>query len=201
MSEVRILAKNTPRGTGIPRTSTQVPRDMSASAASHVSSSPAAGARGQAQVIAARRSVNTRQEAKVTFIDRRAPAGASPASGAPMMPASQRPIVQIVDRNTPAAAPALFSLEQLMLMANLLDQYRENTMAISDTENAAIADGALNVLAMLMQSTGAVPAASLAPLASSALGNPSSPLATEPSPPPVTEPSPPAVGEAVPQVT
>jgi len=173
MSDVRFLASLGARGTGIPRTSTQVPqRNPAGAAVSHVSASPAAGARAQAQVLAARRPPGPRQEAAVTIVDRRAastpaPAGivpAGPAGAGPAIAASQFPTVQIVER-TPAVVASPFTHEQMMLVGHLLDRYLENTTAINDTANAAVAEGALGVLAGLLQGAGApIATASAAPL-------------------------------------
>jgi hypothetical protein len=115
------------------------------------------------------------------------------------MAANQHPIVQIVDRARPAAASPPFTLDHLMLMANLLDQYRENTMAINDAENAAIADGALNVLAMLMPTAGSSVPASSEPLTSSPPSETSSLPATDPDmgSSPATRSSSTPVGDAV----
>jgi hypothetical protein len=175
MSDVRILAPLAARGTGIPRTSTQVPqRDPAAAANTHVSASPSAGARVHAQVASARRPAGLRQDAPtVTILDRRTPTtGASPVAqpaptptsvAKPPATASQFPTVQIVDRPRPAAAAPLFSVEQMMLIGHLLDRYRENTLAIQDTENMTIAEGALAVLGGLLQAHGVPTEAATAP--------------------------------------
>src|SRR4051812_20942044 len=151
MSDVRILAPLSARGTGIPRTSTQVPRrDPTGAANSHVSASPSAGARAQAQVASVRRPPARGQEATVVVLDRpamrSAPGAPGPAASvtgpASAGAASQSPTVQIVERPAAPAAAAAFNVEQMMLMGFLLDRYRENTLAINDAANTAIAEGA-----------------------------------------------------------
>jgi len=171
MSDVRFLASLGSRGTGIPRTSTQVPqRNPNGTTSSHVSASPGAGARAHAQVNAARRppGQQQRQEAPtVTIVDRRATsapgeADASAARTSAGDSASQFPTVQIVERTRSGAIASPFSVEQMMLLGHLLDRYRENTIAIDDAANAALAEGALSVLAGLLQAAGA-PSSSVSP--------------------------------------
>ncbi len=168
MSDVRFLASLSARGTGIPRTTTQVPqRPAGGDTSSHISASPSAGARAHAQVIAARRPPGMRQDATVTILDRRGAAQPSSAGAQPAGPpgiadasaSTQFPTVQIVERRASATSPG-FTVEQMMLVGYLLDRYRENTLAIADAPNTALADGALGVLAGLLQSAGAPTAAS-----------------------------------------
>jgi hypothetical protein len=174
MSDVRFLASQSARGTGIPRTNTQVPqRPAGGDTSSHISASPSAGARAQAQVIAARRPPGMRQDATVTILDRRSTAqptsaGAQPAGPTGMTDASsQFPTVQIVERRA-SVTPSGFTVEQMMLVGYLLDKYRENTLAIADAANTALAEGALGVLAGLLQAAGAPTAAPPAPSAPAA---------------------------------
>src|SRR5690242_7370524 len=123
MSDVKILAPLSARGTGIPRTSTQVPqRNPTGTANSHVSASPSAGPRAQAQVASVRRPPQRRLDATVVILDRpatRSPATVQPmpAAGgaAPAVAASQLPTVQIVERTRPGTAAAAFTVEQMML--------------------------------------------------------------------------------------
>jgi len=177
MSDVRLLPRLPARATGIPRSSTQVPqRQPTDTATSHVSASPAAGAQAQAQVRAARRPPGMRQDVRVQILDRRsptpAPAAAPPAPTAvgPASAASQFPTVQLVDRPGAGAAGAAspFTVEQMMLIGHLLDRYLENTLAIQDTANAALAEGALIVLAGLVPAPAAPPPQDSAPLAAPA---------------------------------
>ncbi len=183
MSDVRILAPLSGRGTGIPRTSTQVPqRNPTGTANSHVSASPSAGARAQAQVASVRRPSSRRQDTTVVLLDRPAtrsapaaaqPVSAAPAGAGPAVAASQGPTVQFVERTRPpAAAAAAFTVEQMMLMGFLLDRYRENTIAINDAQNTAIAEGALAVLGGFLQAAGApvAPAPVAAPAPAPASG-------------------------------
>ena len=176
MSDVRFLASQSARGTGIPRTNTQVPqRPAGGDTSSHISASPSAGARAQAQVIAARRPPGMRQDATVTILDRRATAQPSSASAQPAGPTSmadasastQFPTVQIVERRA-STTPSGFTVEQMMLVGYLLDKYRENTLAIADAANAALAEGALGVLAGLLQAAGAPMSVAPAPSAPAA---------------------------------
>ena len=166
MSDVRLLPRLPARATGIPRSSTQVPqRQPTDTATSHVSASPAAGAQAQAQVRAARRPPGMRQDVRVQILDRRSPTAVGPASAA-----SQFPTVQLVDRPGAGAAGAAspFTVEQMMLIGHLLDRYLENTLAIQDTANAALAEGALIVLAGLVPAPAAPPPQDSAPLAAPA---------------------------------
>jgi hypothetical protein len=175
MSDVRLLPRLAARPTGIPRSSTQVPqRQPTDTTTSHVSASPAAGAQAQAQVRAALRPPGMRRDARVQILDRRSTAPASPASPAsastaadPASAGSQGPTVQLVERPRapgPAGAASPFTIEQMMLIGHLLDRYLENTLAIQDTANAALAEGALIVLAGLLPA----PAAPLPPSQDSA---------------------------------
>ena len=173
MSDVRLLPRLAARPTGIPRSSTQVPqRQPTDTTTSHVSASPAAGAQAQAQVRAARRPPGMRQDARVQILDRRSPAPSAPTStGAdPASAAIQGPTVQLVERPRapgPAGAASPFTIEQMMLIGHLLDRYLENTVAIQDTANAALAESALVVLAGLLPAPAAPtpPAQDSAPLA------------------------------------
>jgi len=70
--------------------------------------------------------------------------------------------VQFVERPGAPAAVA-FTVEQMMLIGFLLDRYRENTMAIDDATNTAIAEGALAVLGGLLQAAEAPNAPAPAP--------------------------------------
>jgi hypothetical protein len=161
MSDVRLLPRLTARATSIPRSSTQVPQRQPDTATSHVSASPAAGAHAQEQVRASRRPLGMRQDVRVQILDRRSPESASPASApttastavGPASAGSQFPTVQLVERpRAPGAAGSAspFTVEQMMLIGHLLDRYLENTLAIQDTTNASLAEGALIVLAGLL---------------------------------------------------
>ncbi|TMQ13979.1 MAG: hypothetical protein E6J90_16445 [Deltaproteobacteria bacterium] len=141
-----------------------------------MSASPAAGAQAQAQVRAARRPPGMRQDARVQILDRRSPAPESPATASastgadPASAGIQGPTVQLVERPRspgPAGAASPFTIEQMMLIGHLLDRYLENTLAIQDTANAALAEGALIVLAGLLPAPAAPPppAQDSAPLA------------------------------------
>lgn len=179
MSDVRFLASQAARSTGIQRTSAQVPQRTPAGiVSSHVSAAPSADARAQQQVISARRPPGSRQETTVAILERRPSAGAAAptvmgAAAASQLPIvqvveppsrsgvgeSQRPIVQVVERPSRRDAAPSFSVEQLMLIASLLERYRENSAAIHDAPNTGLAEGALAVLAGALQAAGA-PAAS-----------------------------------------
>ena len=103
----------------------------------------------------------------MTIVDRRATsapgeADASAARTSAGDSASQFPTVQIVERTRSGAIASPFSVEQMMLLGHLLDRYRENTIAIDDAANAALAEGALSVLAGLLQAAGA-PSSSVSP--------------------------------------
>lgn len=171
MSDVKILAPLSARGTGIPRTSTQVPRrDPTGAANSHVSASPSAGARAQAQVAAVRRPPARGQEATVVMLDRpaarSAPAAAPAAVAGPSVTVSQSPTVQIVERPGAPVATAAFTVEHMMLMGFLLDRYRENLLVLNDPANTAtiaIAEDALAVLGVQLQAAGAPGAPTPAP--------------------------------------
>lgn len=170
MSDVRLLPRLAARPTGIPRASTQVPqRQPTDTTTSHVSASPAAGAQVQAQVRAASRPPGMRQDTRVQILDRRSAAPAAPAStGADSASAGiHGPTVQLVERpraSGPAGAASPFTIEQMMLIGHLLDRYLENTQAIQDTANAALAEGALIVLAGLLPAPAPPPAQDSAPL-------------------------------------
>jgi len=166
MSDVRLLPRLPARATGIPRSSTQVPqRQPTDTATSHVSASPAAGAQAQAQVRAARRPPGMRQDVRVQILDRRSAAPTAgpaplPTAVGPASAGSQFPTVQLVERpRAPGAAGATspFTVEQMMLIGHLLDRYVENTLAIQDTANAALAEGALVVLSGLSAEPSAQP--------------------------------------------
>jgi hypothetical protein len=92
--------------------------------------------------------------------------------------ANQRPTVQVIERPHSAAAAPAFTVEEMMVMGYLLDRYRENTMAINDTANAQVAEGALAKLGELLHLAGSSPA-------------PASPQATprSPTPPPAASAS------------
>jgi hypothetical protein len=82
-----------------------------------------------------------------------------PTAVGPASAGSQFPTVQLVDRPRAGAAGAAspFTVEQMMLIGHLLDRYLENTLAIQDTANAALAEGALVVLAGLLAAPAAPP--------------------------------------------
>jgi hypothetical protein len=171
MADTRMLPKKVTRSTGIDRTTHVTSRPNNAAgnnATSHVSAAPGVSAAAHAHVVQARnpagvnrpapqRSVggslvsgggNGRAAKVEIFPSVMSDAGRGARSGA------QRPTVQVIEAprgGSEAIATGLppvpaFSLQQMLLVASLLEQYEEKVSAIGDVNNQAIARGALAVL-------------------------------------------------------
>ncbi len=174
-----MLPQNTPRSTGIPRTSQQVAKPAPVGQ-SHVSASAGANRAAQDQVVSARQpqarpqaapagppSAPARpQAAKVQLIQRPQGQQRGPASVAGGLASVT---VQLLDRpgsEVAAAARAAttgpvveFSHPQSLLIASLLEQHEDAMRRAGDEESQATARGALDALTRMVNARRAAPAA------------------------------------------
>jgi hypothetical protein len=127
-------------------------------------------AQGQAQVQTQDEAPAPAPAIRATQVFPAAPTAARPVqrivSGGGQSSVTQRPAVQLIDRSKPglgqaASAPPPFTIDQLMLIAHLLEHFAEGEAAVaampgagtSSKVNVGIANGALSVVGKLMNST------------------------------------------------
>jgi len=163
MAETRMLPQNTPRSTGIQRTTQQVAKPATAGS-SHVSASPGANRAAQDHVVASRQPAPSRpQTAKVQLIDRPKPAaGKVVGNGLAHVTVElmDRPGNQVVAaaRGTPGITPGAFPPAEALLIASLLERHQEEAARHGDQEGALTAKSALDTLTRMVNARRAPPA-------------------------------------------
>lgn len=163
MSDTRFMPKQALRSTGINNTASNVPR-VATGPASNMSASAGAPSDGQKVVRKARQlpetasqgrggsraaAPNRAQDARVTMIQ----SGATRIRSAGMAGVG------------PSVLPVPFNQDQLLLLGFLLDKYKHDALGDSDDKNAQLAQGALDVVGVLLQAVTGTPAPASAPAA------------------------------------
>lgn len=166
MAETRMLPQNTPRSTGIQRTTQQVAKPAPASS-SHVSASPGATRAAHDHVVAARQPVaaSRPQAAKVQVVDR-----PRPATGKVVGNGLAHVTVELMPRpgsEVAAAARGLtgggtgiagsFPPAEALLIASLLERHQEDADRHGDQEGAQTARSALDTLTRMVNARRAPP--------------------------------------------
>jgi hypothetical protein len=174
MPETRFLATHTPHTTTLPRAQPFRGPGGGATAGSHVSASPAAGSMGQAHVDQARQALSgppggrstsmPPQDARVVTFPRQGAASGAGSSvahaGGAILATNQRPRVELISRPAPAGQAQTqippgsgvpFSLEEMMLVGQLLHNFSKSATEAGDQESVTKAGAALAKLTTAVQ--------------------------------------------------